>query len=173
MAQKTLVLLEDDLDGGPADETVTFALDGVSYEIDLTAHNAAQLRDLFAPYAAAGRRVGRSAVSAPQNPAGDRPRAKAPVRSDPEQLAAIRAWARARGMEVSDRGRIAAHILEQYNQPTTAPVPAETPAPPPGPTPTPAATPAATPAPAPAVTFSAPLPPEPAVRRGRREPGSR
>jgi hypothetical protein len=58
MAQKTVVLLEDDLDGGPAEGTVTFALDGLSYELDLSSANAAQLRDVFSPYRAAGRRVG-------------------------------------------------------------------------------------------------------------------
>ena len=50
MAQKVQVVLVDDLDGGSADETVTFSLDGVSYEIDLTHDNAAHLRDALAPY---------------------------------------------------------------------------------------------------------------------------
>ena len=54
MAQKVQVVLVDDLDGGTADETVTFSLDGVSYEIDLTHDNAARLRDLLAPYVGHG-----------------------------------------------------------------------------------------------------------------------
>ena len=45
VAKRTVVVLEDDLDGGPADETVTFALDGVSYEIDLSSSNAGRLRE--------------------------------------------------------------------------------------------------------------------------------
>ena len=57
MAQKVQVVLEDDLDGGTADETVVFGLDGTSYEIDLTKKNAAKLRDALAPWVAAGRRT--------------------------------------------------------------------------------------------------------------------
>ena len=67
MAQKVQVLLVDDVDGGTADETVTFGLDGVTYEIDLTSDNAAKLRDALAPWVANGRKVsarsaGRSAT---------------------------------------------------------------------------------------------------------------
>ena len=58
MAQKVQVVLVDDLDGGEADETVSFALDGVSYEIDLSSKNAAALRDAFATWVGHGRRVG-------------------------------------------------------------------------------------------------------------------
>ena len=153
MAQKTVVLLEDDLDGGSADETVTFALDGVRYEIDLAAANAARLRELFAPYVGAGRRVGRENVPLRQ-PARRGPRRGGPVRSDPAQLAGIRAWARARGIQVSDRGRIPAHIVEQYNNPTVEP-------------PTSAATPGPA-SPPRAVTFSVPQPPPgPITRRPR------
>ena len=58
MAQKVQVILVDDIDGGPADETLSFSLDGVSYEIDLSTANAAKLRDAFAPYVGTARRVG-------------------------------------------------------------------------------------------------------------------
>ncbi len=58
MAQKVQVLLVDDIDGGTAEETVTFALDGVSYEIDLTAENAAQLRDSFSRWVGHARKAG-------------------------------------------------------------------------------------------------------------------
>ena len=60
MAQKITVVLEDDLDGGPADETVRFAIDGTGYEIDLSARNAAAFRTLFAPYLEHARKAGRA-----------------------------------------------------------------------------------------------------------------
>src|SRR5688572_3955073 len=63
MAQKITVVLEDDLDGGPASETVLFSLDGVAYEIDLNDGNAAGLRDAMAPYVGAGRRTGGRSAS--------------------------------------------------------------------------------------------------------------
>ena len=116
MAQKTVVLLSDDIDGGTADETITFALDGVSYEIDLSAANSATLRQAFARYVGAARRTGgRSTVR--------RRIGGAPARADREQLAGIRAWARSRGMDVSDRGRIPRQIVEAYH--ASAGVPAE------------------------------------------------
>lgn len=112
MAQKTVVLLEDDLDGGPADETITFALDGVQYEMDLSTANAAALRELLAPYIGAGRRTGgRTTPAARRRITGG----GGPARTDPEQLAAIRTWARSRGLNINDRGRIPRHIVEQYN----------------------------------------------------------
>jgi hypothetical protein len=115
MAQKTVVLLEDDLDGGVATETVTFSLDGVSYEMDLSEQNAERLRGLFGPYVEAGRRLGgRSTTST-------RSRATGAAKVDPTQLAAIRAWARGRGLEINDRGRIPGRIIEQYNAEATAP----------------------------------------------------
>lgn len=64
MAKKVTVTLVDDFDGaGPADETVEFSIDGVSYEIDLSAQNAQKLRDLFTPWIEAGRRVGGGAAA--------------------------------------------------------------------------------------------------------------
>jgi hypothetical protein len=108
MAKRVHVVLEDDLDGGTADETVSFALDGVSYEIDLSRANAAKLRDALAGYVGHGRRVG-----AP--PRGRARRSGTPARTDREQLQAIREWARANGHQVSDRGRIAASVVEAFN----------------------------------------------------------
>jgi len=104
MAQKTVVILEDDLDGGKAEETVTFSLDGVSYEIDLSGKNASKLRDAFAPYVGAGRRVGGRAA---------RGRGRAAGRG-PNETAEIRAWAKKKGLDVSERGRIPASIVEAY-----------------------------------------------------------
>ncbi|WP_272027858.1 histone-like nucleoid-structuring protein Lsr2 [Kocuria rosea] len=105
MAQKVEVRLEDDLDGGPADTTLTFALDGKDYEIDLSEANAEKLRGVLHPYAAAGRRTTRGG-----GPHGTRTR---PAGSDPD-TAKIRAWAKANGHEVSDRGRIHQHIRDAY-----------------------------------------------------------
>src|SRR5665648_758302 len=74
MAQKVQVVLVDDIDGGSADETVTFALDGVAYEIDLTTANAARPRDAPAPWVGSGRRVGGRARPGRPSPAGRRAR---------------------------------------------------------------------------------------------------
>jgi hypothetical protein len=105
MAQKTMVVLEDDIEGGEADETVRFSLDGVSYEIDLSDKNAAKLRDDFAKYTGQGRRLG--GRSARGRGAGNRGAGR-------NRSAQVREWARSQGLKVSDRGRIPADILNQY-----------------------------------------------------------
>ncbi|MDM7855370.1 histone-like nucleoid-structuring protein Lsr2 [Cellulomonas alba] len=111
MAQKVQVLLVDDLDGGTADETVSFGLDGVSYEIDLTSAHAGELREALAQWIGHARKVGgRSAggrgagrangrrSSAGSGPAGD-----------------IREWAKENGYHVSERGRISAEVKAAYD----------------------------------------------------------
>jgi hypothetical protein len=108
MAQKVTVLLVDDIDGGSADETVSFSLDGVSYEIDLSTKNAAGFRDALAQYVGTARRVG-SRASAGRT-AGRR-RA-----SGDNRTAQIRAWARSNGHPVNERGRISATIVEAYDK---------------------------------------------------------
>ncbi|MFE9922086.1 Lsr2 family protein [Streptomyces sp. NPDC005774] len=108
MAQKVQVLLVDDLDGVEADETVTFALDGKTYEIDLTTANADKLRGLLEPYVKGGRRTGGRA-------SGGRGKARAGSGGN-QDTAAIRAWAKANGHEVNDRGRVPAAIREAYEQ---------------------------------------------------------
>lgn len=108
MAQKVQVLLVDDLDGGEADETVTFALDGKTYEIDLTTANADKLRGLLDPYVKGGRRTGGRA-------SGGRGKARASSGGN-QDTAAIRAWAKANGHEVNDRGRVPAAIREAYER---------------------------------------------------------
>lgn len=110
MAQKHIVQLIDDLDDGVADETVSFALDGTTYEIDLSDKNAAKLRDAMAQYVAHGRRASRSGGRS--SSAGRRPRSE---RGDREQTQAIREWARSNGHKIGDKGRIPATILEAYN----------------------------------------------------------
>ncbi|MEV0172564.1 Lsr2 family protein [Streptomyces sp. NPDC050803] len=108
MAQKVQVLLVDDLDGGEADETVTFALDGKTYEIDLTTANADKLRGLLDPYVKGGRRTGGRA-------SGGRGKARA-ASGGSQDTAQIRAWAKENGFEVNDRGRVPASIREAYEK---------------------------------------------------------
>lgn len=100
MARKTIVELVDDTTGAAADETVSFALDGVSYEIDLTAKNAGKLRAALEQWTAPARRVG-----------GRRKAGKAGGASDAGK---VREWAQANGYEVGDRGRIPADVREAY-----------------------------------------------------------
>ncbi|MCC2336524.1 histone-like nucleoid-structuring protein Lsr2 [Cellulomonas wangsupingiae] len=112
MAQKVQVLLVDDVDGGTADETVTFGLDGVTYEIDLTSENAAKLRDAFAQWVANARKVsGRSAArSSARSSSSSSTRT---ARSNEAQE--IREWAKANGYQVSERGRISAEVKKAYD----------------------------------------------------------
>lgn len=106
MAQRVQITLEDDLDGGEAVETVTFGLDGVTYEIDLNEKNAAGLRDALAAYVGVGRRVSGRKTSR------TRSASSSPGKSD--ELAKIREWARANGHEVADRGRISQKVRDAY-----------------------------------------------------------
>ena len=112
MAQKHIVQLIDDLDEGIAEETVSFALDGTAYEIDLSTKNAAKFRDALADYVAHARKSTRGARSVA---AGGVPRRPRNGRGDREQTQAIREWARTNGHKIGDKGRIPAHILDAYN----------------------------------------------------------
>ncbi|HEY3503269.1 MAG TPA: Lsr2 family protein [Actinocatenispora sp.] len=113
MAQKVQVLLVDDLDGGEAEETVKFGLDGTNYEIDLSEGNARQLRDALAKYVGVARKTGRAGAA--RGTAAPRNRAGSSAASDREQNRAIREWAKRQGLEISDRGRISADIVERYH----------------------------------------------------------
>lgn len=101
MAHKTRIVLTDDLDGSAATSTVGFALDGVTYEIDLNDENAQKLRDEFAAWVGHARRVG-----------GRARRGTSRGRSD--ETKRIREWAQANGYEIGDRGRVSAEIREAY-----------------------------------------------------------
>ena len=103
MAQKVTVALEDDLTGGPADETVRFAVEGTDYEIDLSAKHAATFRRLLAPYIEHARKAGRAPARRGGRTAASRQRS-----------GDIRAWAKQQGLVVSERGRIPATVVEQY-----------------------------------------------------------
>jgi Lsr2 len=104
MAKTVAVVMTDDLDGSPAAGTLMFGIDGVTYEIDLNEKNRARFERELSPYIAAGRRVTRSRRRAssgrPPGPRADR--------------AAVRAWARDNGLRVSERGRISAEVISQY-----------------------------------------------------------
>jgi hypothetical protein len=107
MATKVTVALEDDLDGGPADETVRFAFGGAEYEIDLSKKNARAFRKQLAPFIDHARR------------AGPRQRRRAArTTASRDRSGAIRAWAREQGLSVSARGRIPASIVQQYQAAT-------------------------------------------------------
>jgi hypothetical protein len=103
MAQKITVALEDDLDGGPADETVRFGLGGTEYEIDLSNKNASTFRKRLAPFIEHARKAGPRQHGRPRRTASSRDRS-----------GGIRAWAKGQGIAVSDRGRIPANVVEQY-----------------------------------------------------------
>ena len=106
MAQKIHIVLEDDLDGGEAAETVTFGLDGTSYEIDLSDKNAAALRDALSTYVGHGRKVG----------ASPRRGRKQMTSTDLGPSAReVRDWARSNGHSVPDRGRIPSDVREAFD----------------------------------------------------------
>lgn len=109
MAQKMQVLLTCDLESGdkPGTETIAFAVEGKGYEIDLCTKHAKQFRDAVAPFVEAGRRttsrVGGGGRRRSSGGSGDR-----------ERTQAIRAWARRKGIKVSERGRLSADIVAKY-----------------------------------------------------------
>jgi nucleoid-associated protein Lsr2 len=103
MATTLAIALEDDLDGGPADETLRFGLGGSEYEIDLSTTNARKFRTQLAPFIEHARKA-RGA----QRRSARTPSARARGR-------AIRAWAKEQGIAVSERGRIPASVAEQYD----------------------------------------------------------
>ena len=110
MAQIREVRLVDDLNGDEAAESVEFSIDGKAFEIDLSEEHAAQLRDAFAPYVTAGRRVGgagrRQTTTAPRSSFG----------RSRQETHAIREWGSANGFQVSERGRIPSEVLEAYER---------------------------------------------------------
>ncbi|WNM24937.1 histone-like nucleoid-structuring protein Lsr2 [Demequina capsici] len=105
MAQKVQVVLIDDIDGGAATETVSFAVDGTRYEIDLNSENAALLRDDLAKWTTKARKV----------TAARGRRATTPAKKSRTDAHAVREWARAEGMEVSERGRVSQDLRDAYD----------------------------------------------------------
>ncbi len=105
MAQKVKIILVDDMDGGSAEETVRFGLDGANYEIDLSAENAGNLREAIRPFVAKARRSSGRV---------QRGRGSTPARN--QEAAEIRKWAREQGYKVSDRGRVQSEIQDAYRK---------------------------------------------------------
>ena len=105
MAQKVHIVLVDDLDGSEATESVSFGLDGTSYEIDLNDKNAAKLRDTLAGYIGHARKVG----------AASRRGRKTAASSSGPSAREIRDWARSNGYDVPDRGRVAAEVRQAFD----------------------------------------------------------
>ena len=104
--QKKVVVLVDDRDGSVAKQTISFAFKGVSYEIDLSDQNAEQFERDIEPWISAARRVGGRLNSRRSTPCGD-----AEAKS-----VRVRRWAREKGIELSDRGRIPSAIVEQFEK---------------------------------------------------------
>lgn len=105
MAKKTVVVLEDDIDGSEASETISFALDGSEYVIDLNEGHANELREALRRFTDAGRKVsgGRG-----------RPAARSKSLQGRADAKAVRMWAVKNGIQVNTRGRIQAEVVEKY-----------------------------------------------------------
>ncbi len=114
MAQRVQVVLEDDIDGTVAAETVRFSLDGTAYEIDLTAEHARKLRASFAEWVGHARKAGRAQPAV--GPVAPVSTGRSPARMDRAQLEAMRDWGRARGYKVSKRGRLSQELHDAYHQ---------------------------------------------------------
>lgn len=104
MSKSVSVIITDDLDGSEDAETVSFGLNGVTYEVDLGKKNRARLERALAPFIEAGRRV----------PRGGRRRGGGRSGGPSADRADVRAWARTAGLKVSERGRISSDIMRQY-----------------------------------------------------------
>jgi len=109
MAQKVNIVLVDDIDGSEATETVSFGLDGTSYEIDLNDANAAALRDALAAYVGHARKVGSARRGRRTSAAAAAAAAGGPSARE------IRDWARSNGYDVPDRGRVSAEVREAFD----------------------------------------------------------
>lgn len=108
MATITKVTRVDDIDGSGAAESVSFALEGVEYEIDLNEAHAQELRDALATYVAHGRRSGARRGRAPRASRGRQGAV------DRDQISVMREWARANGYQVSDRGRLSSAVVSAF-----------------------------------------------------------
>jgi hypothetical protein len=114
MAQKVIREFVDDIDGSPAERTFSFAVDGVSYEIDLSAHNIAEFKSTIGGFVESARKVKGGSQS------GSKRRSRGVVagggRQSREQTQAVREWARQHGYTISERGRIPASVQQAFDQ---------------------------------------------------------
>jgi nucleoid-associated protein Lsr2 len=106
VASRVVTILTDDFDGSEAEETIHFSVEGAEYEIDLSKAHAQEFRASIEPYMHAGRKTGGRRVR----------RSSSTVAGDGDQTKAIRDWAKAQQMKVSDRGRVSAEIREAYSK---------------------------------------------------------
>jgi hypothetical protein len=105
MAQKIQTLFIDDIDGGEAERTVRFGLDGTDYEIDLSTQHNEELRAALGTYLSHARKVGGTAR---------RVAARGGRKSSSVDTVAVRAWARENGYDIKDRGRVPADLVAKY-----------------------------------------------------------
>ena len=112
MAQKIQTLFIDDIDGGAAEGTVRFALDGTDYEIDLNAKHSEELRSAFGKYVSHARKVGGTARRA------GRAAGRASRGASALNTTEIRNWAREQGYDIKDRGRVPADLVAKYQAAT-------------------------------------------------------
>ncbi|GAB3475397.1 Lsr2 protein [Amycolatopsis cihanbeyliensis] len=111
MATRTIVEFVDDLDGSVAEETISFSMDGNSYEIDLSGDNAQRFREMLTEFVTKARRTNTRKATKPQPGRGN---------ADRDRLQRIRTWAREQGMTVSNKGRIPQHVIDAYDSAETA-----------------------------------------------------
>jgi hypothetical protein len=111
VAQKVNIVLVDDIDGTDATETVSFGLDGTSYEIDLNDKNAGALRDAMAGYIGHARKVGAATRRGRRTSSGSSGSSSSGNGPSPKE---IRDWAREQGMDVPERGRVSADVRAAY-----------------------------------------------------------
>jgi hypothetical protein len=103
MAQQIQTLFIDDIDGGPAEGTVRFGLDGTDYEIDLSSAHSEELHKVLAAYVTHARKAGGTARRGPRGRHGGAPDTRK-----------VREWARAEGIDIKERGRVPAEVIEKY-----------------------------------------------------------
>ena len=104
MAQQIQTLFIDDIDGGPAEGTVRFGLDGTDYEIDLSSTHSEELHTVLAGYVTHARKAGGTARRGPRGRRG----------AEPLESRKVREWARAEGIDIRERGRVPAEVIEKY-----------------------------------------------------------
>jgi hypothetical protein len=114
MAKKLITLLTDDLDGGKADRTVEFGIDGVAYTIDLSEKNIGKLRKLLDPYLAVGTRIARVRHEAPPASRTHRKAKRSHSEDRRSGNKSMREWAVKNGFEIAARGRIPRQVIEAY-----------------------------------------------------------
>ena len=104
MAQQIQTLFIDDIDGGPAEGTVRFGLDGTDYEIDLSTAHTEELHKALAGYVTHARKAAGPARRGPRGRRG----------AGPLDTRMVREWARAEGIDIKERGRVPAQVMEKY-----------------------------------------------------------